>query len=73
MTANRKRDRVFSSSYRSTETALPVLLPRVRAEPSACSEPDPERGDVREAYGGSGYAFMMLANFAGTGGGATGD
>jgi len=52
--ANRKRDRFFRSSYRSTEAALPLLLPRVRAEPSACSEPEPERGDVREAYGGSG-------------------
>ena len=59
--------------YRSAEPALPLLLPRARVVPIAWSEPDPERGDVREAYGGSGYAFMILANFAGTGGGATGD
>jgi len=41
-------------SYRSTEAALPLLLPRVRVDPRACSEPDPERGDVRETYGDSG-------------------
>ena len=50
----REKDRVSDCSYRSTEAALPLLLPRVRAEPSACSDPDLERGDVREVYGGSG-------------------
>jgi hypothetical protein len=51
---SQERHRVSRWSYRSTEAALPLLLPRVRADPRACSEPDPERGDVREAYGGSG-------------------
>lgn len=72
-----KRERTgterFERNHRSPEPALPLLLPRALPLPIACSEPDAERGDVREAYGGSGYAFMMLANFAGTGGGATGD
>jgi len=68
-----RRERRVERNHRSPEPALPLLLPRALPLPIACSEPDPERGDVREAYGGSGYAFMMLANLAGTGGGATGD
>ena len=51
---NRERHQASRWSYRSTEAALPLLLPRARADPRACSEPDPERGDVREVNGGSG-------------------
>lgn len=45
----RKQEFCLTEHHRSPDPALPLLLPRVRPLPFVCSEPDPERGDVREA------------------------